>query len=194
MSFLYDATGQRKYLTKQERYAFLEAAREENRERRTLSETLHFSGARLSEVLALTIGRVALDQHSITLETLKKPRRGVYRTVPLPAEMVERLDLVHGVRERQQQGKNDERLWPFSRTTGWRIVKGVMQQAGIASENAATAKGLRHGYGVAAITQGVPLNMAQKWLGHATITTTAIYADAVGEEERSIASRMWEES
>jgi hypothetical protein len=27
------------------------------------------------------------------------------------------------------------------------------------------------------------LNMVQKWLGHAPLTTTAIYANAVGEEE-----------
>jgi integrase/recombinase XerD len=31
----------------------------------------------------------------------------------------------------------------------------------------------------------------QKWLGHAQLTTTAIYANAVGEEEQSIAARMW---
>ena len=29
--------------------------------------------------------------------------------------------------------------------------------------------------------------MVQKWLGHAQLTTTAIYANAVGEEEQSIA-------
>ena len=29
------------------------------------------------------------------------------------------------------------------------------------------------------------------WLGHAQLTTTAIYANAVGEEEQSIAARMW---
>jgi integrase/recombinase XerD len=30
----------------------------------------------------------------------------------------------------------------------------------------------------------------QKWLGHAQLTTTAVYANAVGEEQ-SIAARMW---
>jgi site-specific recombinase XerD len=38
---------------------------------------------------------------------------------------------------------------------------------------------------------GIALNMVQKWLGHAQLTTTAVYADAVGEEEQSIAARMW---
>ena len=51
-------------------------------------------------------------------------------------------------------------------------------------------KGLRHGFGVAAVSAGSPLNLVQKWLGHAQLTTTAIYADAVGEEEQSIAAQM----
>ena len=55
-----------------------------------------------------------------------------------------------------------------------------------------TPKGLRHSYGVHAITSGVPLNMLQKWLGHAMMETTAIYADAVGEEQQTIAARMWD--
>jgi site-specific recombinase XerD len=38
---------------------------------------------------------------------------------------------------------------------------------------------------------GVPLHMVQKWTGHAQLSTTAIYADAVGKEEQDIAARMW---
>jgi len=62
--------------------------------------------------------------------------------------------------------------------------------AGIAGPQA-SPKGLRHGFGVAAVQAGIPLNMVQKWLGHAQLSTTAIYADAVGAEEQEIAERMW---
>jgi integrase/recombinase XerD len=55
----------------------------------------------------------------------------------------------------------------------------------------ASPKGLRHGFGVAAVSAGIPLNLVQKWLGHAQLTTTAIYANAVGAEEQDIARRMW---
>jgi integrase/recombinase XerD len=41
------------------------------------------------------------------------------------------------------------------------------------------------------IQAGIPLNLLQRWLGHAQLTTTAIYANAVGPEERTIAARMW---
>ncbi|MEM6283011.1 MAG: site-specific integrase [Chloroflexota bacterium] len=192
MSVLFDPQGNRKYLTKAERRTFLEAAKLEEREQRTFCEMLHYGGARISEVLALAPQRVDLEGQCVTFESLKKRRSGVFRNVPLPADFIERLDLVHGIREQQRQQKFQPRLWRFSRTTGWRIVKRVMARSGVAVEQAATAKGLRHGYGVAAITQDVPLNMVQKWLGHASITTTAIYADAVGEEERQIAARMWD--
>ena len=51
-----------------------------------------------------------------------------------------------------------------------------------------TAARLRRGRRLRA---GIPLNLVQKWLGHAQLTTTAIYADAIGAQEKDIARRMW---
>jgi integrase/recombinase XerD len=65
-----------------------------------------------------------------------------------------------------------------------------MQEARLDGPHA-SPKGLRHGFGVAAVSAGIPLNLVQKWLGHAQLTTTAIYANAVGAEEQDIARRMW---
>lgn len=55
----------------------------------------------------------------------------------------------------------------------------------------ASPKGIRHGYGIHAIKSGIQLNMLQKWMGHTSIKTTAIYANAVGVEELELAERMW---
>jgi site-specific recombinase XerD len=99
---------------------------------------------------------------------------------------------VHGIRElhaRRGKGRGI-RLWPWSRMTGWRAVYAVMAAARLDGPQA-SPKGLRHGFGVAAVSAGVPLNLVQKWLGHAQLTTTAIYADATGAEEKDIARRMW---
>jgi site-specific recombinase XerD len=82
------------------------------------------------------------------------------------------------------------RLWGWSRTTGWRRVREVMEAAEIRGLSA-TPKGLRHGFGIKAVTSDVPLNMTQKWLGHARLSTTSIYTNAVGPEEQRIAERMW---
>ena len=65
-----------------------------------------------------------------------------------------------------------------------------MEAAGTEGPHA-SPKGLRHGYGVASISATVPLNLLSKWMGHAAIEATAIYANALGEEPRSIAERMW---
>jgi integrase/recombinase XerD len=74
--------------------------------------------------------------------------------------------------------------------TAWRHVKAVMRVAGIRGVQA-SPKGLRHGFGVAAVQAGIPLNLVQRWLGHAQLSTTAIYAEAIGPEEQEIAARMW---
>jgi len=60
-------------------------------------------------------------------------------------------------------------LWPWTRTHAWRRVKAVIQAAGIEAGPHATAKGLRHGYGVLAISSGVPLNLLSRWMGHASL-------------------------
>ncbi|MBC8141115.1 MAG: site-specific integrase [Armatimonadetes bacterium] len=190
---LFDPSGKRKYLSGLEREAFLKAADCAPREVRTFCALLHVTGCRITEALELTYDRVDLSESAIIFETLKKRREGVYRAVPVPSSVLDALNLVHGVRERQAsrtRGKG-ERLWAWSRATAWRRVKEVMEEAGIDDGPQATPKRLRHGFGVNAVSKGVPLNMLSKWMGHAQLSTTAIYADAVGAEEKNIAARMW---
>ncbi|MGE3693527.1 MAG: tyrosine-type recombinase/integrase, partial [Novosphingobium sp.] len=81
-------------------------------------------------------------------------------------------------------------IWGWGRGNGWKIVKAAMADAGIVGPQACP-KGLRHGFAVTALQQGLPLNMIRKWLGHSRLSTTAIYADATGPEERDIAERFW---
>jgi integrase/recombinase XerD len=189
---LYTPAGARKYVTAGERDAFLREAERADRQVRTLCMTLAYAGCRLSEALALTADRVDLAAGTLVFATLKKRQPGIYRAVPVPPALLDALDLVHGIREHQaRRGKGrGEHLWPWSRMTGWRAVHGVMAATGLDGPQA-SPKGLRHGFGVAAVSAGIPLNLVQKWLGHAQLTTTAIYADAVGTEEKDIARRMW---
>jgi integrase len=189
---LHTAAGARKYLTEGERTAFLQEADISDRQVRTLCMTLAYAGCRLSEALALTADRVDLAAGVLIFKTLKTRKDGIFRAVPVPPTLLNTLDMVHGIREAQtRRGKGrGERLWPWSRMTGWRAVHAVMQAAGLDGPHA-SPKGLRHGFGVAAVCAGIPLNLVQKWLGHAQLTTTAIYANAVGAEEKTIASRMW---
>lgn len=189
---LYDHKGHRKYLTPEERVEFLSAAERGAREVRTLGFVLAHTGCRISEALALTADRVDLQERVLVFHTLKKRREGIYRAVPVAEELLGVLDLVHGIRDAQSRrdGGRKQRLWPWSRMTAWRRVTEVMHEAQVRGPHA-TPKGLRHGFGIAAVGAGIPLNLVQKWLGHAQLSTTAIYADAMGAEEHDIAKRMW---
>src|SRR3954468_25039231 len=181
---LFDAEGHRFYLTEDERRAFLAAAAKAPREVRTFCGVLHATGCRISEALALTPQQVDLSGRVVVFESLKKRKRGVYRAVPVPPDLLDALDLVHGVREAQRRGQAKALLWSWSRMTAYRQVQEIIAAAGIPGGPHACPKGLRHGFGVQAVSRGIALNMVQKWLGHAQLTTTAIYANAVGERRR----------
>ena len=165
---LHTTDGARKYLTAGERGRFLQEAERADRQVRTLCMTLTYAGCRLSEALALTADRVDLAAGVLMFESLKKRRTGIYRVVPVPPALLETLNMVHGIRELQsQRGKGrGVRLWPWSRMTGWRAVHTVMAAAELDGPHA-SPKGLRHGFGVAAVSAGIPLNLVQRWLGHA---------------------------
>lgn len=182
---LYDQSGQRKYLTPSERQDFLTAAGNAPLKVRAFCETLAHTGCRISEALALTADRVDIGAGVLVFESLKKRRNGIYRAVPVPPDFLKSIEDVYDL-----AALGGERLWNWSRTTAWRRVAEVMHVAGITGPHA-TPKGLRHGFGIKAVTSEIPLSMAQKWLGHARLATTAIYTDATGPEERLIAQRMW---
>src|ERR1700689_2636909 len=191
---LYDNNGHRKYLTPAERQNFIHASESALRQIRTFCGTLVHTGCPISQALALTADRVDIDDGVVIFESLKKRRRGVYRAIPVPPTFLDTLDLVHDLRaaRRGEDRGRSVQLWPWSRPTAWRHVCAVMRAADIVGLHA-SPKGLRHGFGIKAVVSNVPLNMTQKWLGHAQLATTAIYADAIGPEERLLAQRMWHE-
>ena len=189
---LFDSDGNRLYLTSQERDDFIAYARKQRPEERTLAETLAYSGCRISEALETTPQRIELDEGRIVLRSLKKRREDVFRTVPVPSEYLDTLNMVHGIREARKAKKyRTTPLWSWSRQHSYEIITGLMKGAGIEEGKHRTPKGLRHAFGVNAIANGIPLHMLQKWMGHAQMTTTAIYAQLVGAEEQDLASKMW---
>lgn len=181
---LYSARGLRKYLTPAERLRFIAAANAHPRaEVRLFCLTLAYTGCRISEGLALTSACIEAESGYIAIRSLKKRGRVVIREVPAPPVLLAEL-----------RGSSSGRLWTLSRTRAWQLVKAVMADAGIEPGIHATPKGLRHGFGIHAIRSGIPINLVQRWLGHARMETTAIYLNAIGPEEIELAARMWPNS
>ena len=180
---LFDAHGQRKYLHAVEARRLLAAAASAEEPTRLFCRLLYYTGCRISEGLALTPRLLDAEAKRVVFRTLKR-RKLVYRAVPIPAHLMR--DLITLSHSRTP----DDRLFPWSRQTGWRHIKVLMAVAEISGPQA-TAKGLRHQFGIHAIGQKIPEGTLQRWMGHAKGSSTQIYTFAVGAEERELAKRMW---
>lgn len=178
---VFDERGERKYLTDTERMQFLAVADKMPKRKRALLYLLVYSGCRISE--ALNCRPIHLDpEHNILVLTTLKRRKRHFRCIPVPSFLtLMLLDL---------ECARGASFWTVHRVTAWRWVKAAMTQIELDGPMA-TCKGMRHGFGVWAATQSVPQNVIQRWMGHADPTTTAIYLNVVGNEERIFAERMW---
>lgn len=176
---VHNEAGRRKYLNTEERARFLAIAERMQPRVCALCHVLAFTGCRITEALRLT--PFQLNDGMLTLATLKRRKRH-FRLVPVPMAVEVML--------RALPGDGASPYFPWHRATAWRYVKHVMQCAGVDGPMAC-CKGMRHTFGMYALRCGVPANLVQRWLGHASAITTAIYLDAVGIEEREFAERMW---
>jgi len=177
---LYSRRGKRLYLNESERTKLKAVIANKEPAQRALALCLLYTGCRISEAIALETGDIQYEEGTIAITSLKKRSKDHVREVPIPQVFVDELEAL---------GAN-RLFWPVCRTTAWRWIKAMMQEAGIEGDHA-TAKGLRHSFGVSAALNNVPITLTQKWMGHTDIKTTAIYSQIVGKEERAVAERMW---
>lgn len=178
---VFTGAGHRKYVTTSERDGFLASADRLAPERRAFCYLVAHSGCRISEALTLTRPQINLEACTIVVRTLKR-RSEVFRIIPIPPFVRDMLLAL--------PARDDGRLWTFSRTTAWRIIKAAMDMSGIDGPQACP-RGLRHGFGMRAAGEAIPPGVIQRWMGHASLETTQIYLDAQGEEERGFAARMY---
>lgn len=155
---LFDRRGNRKYFIAGERLAFVYAASKEREALSALCLTMAFTGARISEVLALTANRIDAADEAIIFETLKQKKKRIFRAVPVPWALIPLLS-VYGV-------GREGRLWPRERTNGRKAVKSAMREAGVV-EGLCKPKALRHAFAVEAGQKSILLNIMQRWLGRA---------------------------
>ena len=156
----------------------------------TFALTLAHTGARVSEALAVRPMDIDLEAASIRIRTLKR-RAEHWREVPVPPEVLRALEFVHALRSTPAKAA-DKPLWPWSRATAHRKITKTMADAGVEGPQACP-KGLRHGFGFAAVATGVPLSTIAAALGHANLQTTAIYTTAADLKARDFLARMWDQ-
>lgn len=81
---LHSGNGDRLYLTASERQRFEQVSKQQDRETMTFALVLLYTGCRLSEALNLKVKHIDLENDSIRIESLKKRKKGIFRSVPVP--------------------------------------------------------------------------------------------------------------
>ena len=88
---MYKRAGQRKYLTKSETQLFLRAAETHNELVHSFCWVIAVTGCRISEALALTEKNIDFEAQHIVIHSLKKRGKLVYRAIPVPSNLLNRL-------------------------------------------------------------------------------------------------------
>lgn len=186
---LYGPNGERKYLNQEERRRALAVMQTLDPARSLFSLVLTWTGARLSEVLALSANSFQIETGVVSIVTLKRRKHSV-REVPIPDWLMAKLDHHFRLRQQQQGAAAVQRLWPWHSVTAWRLIKKVMKLARITGIRACP-RGLRHGFGVSALQNRVPLTVIQHLMGHARLSTTSIYLAVCGPDVVSFMEQFW---
>lgn len=189
---LYASSGERKYLNSDERRKLLAKFETLDPDKCLFALMLAWTGARVSEVLALTANSFQVDASIVTIETLKQ-RGYCVREISIPPDLMRRIEQFFGLRALQRGPNGSKRLWVFCRQTPWRFVKQACASVQITGRRA-SPRGLRHAFGVRAMQRRLPMPLAQRWMGHARLSTTAIYMNICGPDELAFAEQFWRET
>lgn len=185
-------TGERRYLNREERQAFKEAALFMEPDIRTFCLMIYYTGCRLSEALEVTPDRLDYEGRRVLIRTLKQnpDREDKYRLVELPETYLSDLQSLYKAQARKGGKTGRKRLWSFTDRTGQNYIKKVMNAAGIKGRKA-TSRGLRHSMGVMLALDKVPANVIQDILGHTSAESTLIYMQVLGEDRRGLIANVW---
>jgi len=140
---------------------------------------LRFTGARVSEVLSLSIEDIDWRACEVKLPTLKQ-KKPSFRIVPVPSQVVAEISrfLMEYPDMRESLLKVTPRAFRY-------IFSARCREAGLPSE-LSHPHVLRHTRAIELLRAGVPVSVVQQLLGHAYLSTTAVYLRFSGAEVKQI--------
>lgn len=141
-------------------------------DRGLLVKTLVLTGARVSEFVALQVQDFSYDDKAVTVRKGKGDKQRIVPILPALADEL-RVHIGHRTEGPLFRGRS----WQaFSQRRVQQIVKELAAGAGITKR--VYPHLMRHTVAQHLLEGGMPLEQVQKFLGHANITTTQIYAES----------------
>jgi integrase/recombinase XerD len=164
---------------------------------RAMLELLYASGLRVSELVALPVVRLALDQGVVQIAG----KGGKERLVPFGDAAQEWLQrYLHTARHALLQGRDSPFLFitarsgqsaresvGMTRQMFWTLIKAHARKAGI--DIPLSPHTLRHAFATHLLNHGADLRVVQLLLGHADISTTQIYTHIARERLKTLHAR-----
>jgi integrase/recombinase XerD len=154
---------------------------------RAMMHLMFATGLRVGEIVALNIGDVDLSAGTVTIS--EKSKTGKSRMVPINSQAAVSSVREYLERERLALSTSDEgkglavrdrealfvnhRGQRLTRQGFWLILKRYAKQAGLGEVSPHT---LRHTFAAQRLKNGADMRDLQKMLGHASISTTQVYA------------------
>jgi integrase/recombinase XerD len=166
---LFHDQGRRLFFTEEERRAFIAAANEAPDAVRTFCSLLHYTGCNSTDAINVTPKNVDCAGSLIRFQDGKPRLHNGARDVRVPVSFIELLDQVHDIRRAQSDARANKRIWPPDRKTMYQKVMRVIAASRISRGPHATAKGIRFGFLVHAIGNGIPLSRIGTWMGYSHI-------------------------
>jgi integrase/recombinase XerD len=156
---------------------------------RAMLELLYATGLRVSELVALDLDSIVVDQHGARVRCIGKGSRE--RVIPIHDQALDALTRYLKesrpvlVRNRNEHAlfvnRRGERL---TRQGFWLILKQYAREAKI--QRPVTPHTLRHSFATHMLRGGAPLRNVQELLGHANISTTQVYTQLTNEHVREV--------
>jgi integrase/recombinase XerD len=147
----------------------------EKGERGLLIKTFFQTGARVSEFANIKVEDFFLDEATILLA---KGKGGKRRYVPILPGLAQELRTYLGNRSTGYLFETNRYL-PYSPRRLQQIVKATAAQAKISKR--VYPHLLRHSVATTLLERGMPIEQIQKFLGHAKLETTQVYAESTPE-------------
>jgi integrase/recombinase XerD len=160
---------------------------------RALLELVYGTGARISEAIGLDVDDVDRTRGRASVRLVGKGSKE--RVVPLGAFALEAVEAyLAEARPVLAVGSTGDPTGVFlntrgarlSRQSAWAVLRAAAERAGLVGAEHISPHTLRHSFATHLLAGGADVRVVQQLLGHASVTTTQIYAMVTPDAVRDV--------